>query len=264
MRFDAIFPTTYNQEHPSEEFFGSGLELKGLRLARQLKGFCGIPVNSEEELRLILMNRYFACLLPATALALILSVPAFAQPAATAPAAAAVPASAKVGIVNIQAAIVGSNEGQRDFEDLQKKFDPKRQELEGMNKDVEEMQKKFNAQGDKLNDQARADLLRQIDSKKKELQRSYEDANTDIQAQQNEIANRIGQKLVSVLDKYAKTNGFTVILDVSGQQSPVLWAASSVDITQAVVDAYNTESGVPAPPKKAAAADAKPAGDAKK
>ena len=157
------------------------------------------------------MNRYFASLVPAAALAMIFSVPAFAQPAATAPAAAAaVPASAKVGIVNIQAAIVGSNEGQRDFEELQKKFDPKRQELEGLNKEVDELQKKFNAQGDKLNDEARADLLKQIDSKKKQLQRNYEDANTDIQAQQNDIANRIGQKLVSVLDKYAKANGFTV------------------------------------------------------
>jgi Skp family chaperone for outer membrane proteins len=206
------------------------------------------------------MNRNFACLVPATALALILSVPGFAQSAAPAPAAAAaVPTSAKVGIVNIQGAIVGSNEGQRDFEELQKKFDPKRQELEGLNKEVDELQKKFNTQGDKLNDEARGDLLKQIDSKKKQLQRNYEDANTDIQAQQNEIANRIGQKLVSVLDKYAKANGFTVILDVSGQQSPVLWAASSVDITQSVVDAYNAESGVPAQPKKAAAADSKPA-----
>jgi outer membrane protein len=210
------------------------------------------------------MNRYFACLVPAAALAMVLSVPGFAQPSASAPAAAAVPVATKVGIVNIQAAIVGSNEGQRDFEELQKKFDPKRQELEGMNKDVEELQKKFNAQGDKLNDEARAELLKEIDSKKKQLQRNYEDANTDIQAQQNDIANRIGQKLVSVLDKYAKDNGFTVVLDVSGQQSPVLWAASSVDITQPVVEAYNAQSGVPAPPKKAAAADAKPAANAKK
>ncbi|MGC2209005.1 MAG: OmpH family outer membrane protein [Candidatus Korobacteraceae bacterium] len=210
------------------------------------------------------MNRYFACLVPAAALAMILSVPGFAQSSASAPAAAAVPVATKVGIVNIQAAIVGSNEGQRDFEELQKKFDPKRQELEGLNKEVDELQKKFNAQGDKLNDEARAELLKEIDSKKKQLQRNYEDANTDIQAQQNDIANRIGQKLVSVLDKYAKDNGFTVVLDVSGQQSPVLWAASSVDITQPVVDAYNAQSGVPAPPKKAAAADAKPAANAKK
>jgi outer membrane protein len=205
------------------------------------------------------MNRNFARLIPAMALALTLSVPAFAQsaaPAATTPAPTA-PAATKVGIINIQAAIVNSNEGQRDFENLQKKFDPKRAELENLNKEVDELQKKFNAQGDKLNDEARGDLLKQIDSKKKILQRNYEDANTDVQAQQNEIANRIGQKLVGVLDKFAKDNGFTVILDVSGQSSPVLWADSSVDITKMVVEAYNTQSGVSAP-LKAPTAAAKP------
>jgi outer membrane protein len=195
------------------------------------------------------------------ALAIILSVPALAQ--SSAPAASAAPAVTKVGIVNIQAAIVNSNEGQRDFETLQKKFDPKRTELESLNKEVDELQKKFNTQGDKLNDEARGDLLKQIDSKKKTLQRSYEDANTDIQAQQNEIANRIGQKLVEVLDKYAKDNNYTLILDVSGQASPVLWAASSVDITKAVVDAYNAQSGVAAP-AKAAAKPAAPAAAPKK
>ena len=186
------------------------------------------------------------------ALALILSVPAVAQPAA--PTAAAAPAVTKVGIINIQAAIVNSNEGQRDFEQLQKKFDPKRVELENLNKEVDELQKKFNAQQDKLSDEARGELLKQIDAKKKTLQRNYEDANTDIQAQQNEIANRIGQKLVEVLDKFAKDNSFTLILDVSGQASPVLWAASSVDVTKPVVDAYNVHSGVAAPAKPTAAA----------
>jgi outer membrane protein len=195
------------------------------------------------------MNRNFARFLPAMALALILSVPALAQSAA--PAASATPTVTKVGIVNIQAAIVNSNEGERDFETLQKKFDPKRTELENLNKEVDELQKKFNAQGDKLSEEARGDLLKQIDAKKKTLQRNYEDANTDVQAQQNEIANRIGQKLVAVLDKYAKDNSFTIILDVSGQSSPVLWAASSVDITKAMVDAYNAQSGVAAPVKPA-------------
>jgi outer membrane protein len=197
------------------------------------------------------MNRNFARLIPALALALVLSVPALAQSAT--PAASAAPTVTKVGIVNIQAAIVNSNEGQRDFESLQKKFDPKRTELENLNKEVDELQKKFNTQGDKLNEDARGELLKQIDAKKKTLQRNYEDANTDIQAQQNEIANRIGQKLVEVLDKYAKDNSFTLILDVSGQSSPVLWAASSVDITKPVVEAYNAQSGVAAPAKPVAA-----------
>jgi Skp family chaperone for outer membrane proteins len=184
------------------------------------------------------MNRNIARLIPAMALAVILSVPAFAQTAAPAASATSASNTTKVGIVNIQAAIVNSNEGQRDFETLQKKF---------------------NTQGDKLNDEARGDLLKQIDAKKKTLQRNYEDANTDIQAQQNEIANRIGQKLVEVLDKYAKANNFTLILDVSGQTSPVLWADSSVEITKAVVEAYNAQSGVAAPAKTAVTKPAVPA-----
>ena len=194
-----------------------------------------------------------ALLVTVAALTLVLGLPVLAQSAASAPAVApaAAAASGKVGIVNIQQAIVTSNEGQRDFAELQKKFDPKRQELEGLNKEIEELQKKFNTQAEKLNDEARADLLKQIDSRKKQMQRSYEDANADVQAQQNEIANRIGQKLISVLDKYAKDHDFSVVLDVSGQASPVLWAAASVDMTKAVIDAYNAQSGVPAPAKSA-------------
>jgi outer membrane protein len=43
-----------------------------------------------------------------------------------------------------------------------------------------------------------------------------------------------------------------MVIDVSTQQSPVLWAAQSVDITKPIIEAYNQESGVPAPPKPAA------------
>ena len=195
-------------------------------------------------------------LILAAALTLALCATGWAQNAApTAAPAAAEAASAnaegantnKVGIVNIQSAIITSNEGQRDFQELQKKFDPKRQELESLNTEIQDLQKKFSTQGDKLSDEARGTMLKDIDSKKKQLQRNYEDANTDVQQQQNEIANRIGQKMIQVLDKYAKEHGYSVILDVSGQQSPVLWATSSIDITKELVDAYNASSGVAAP-----------------
>jgi outer membrane protein len=45
-----------------------------------------------------------------------------------------------------------------------------------------------------------------------------------------------------------------MVLDVSQQQTPVLFALPNTDITNSVVDAYNTKSGVPAPPAQAAAA----------
>ncbi len=197
------------------------------------------------------------------ALAAILSVGALAQtgsaastPAPSVPATTAAP---KIGIINMQQAILASHEGRRDFEALQKKFEPKQAELKGMNDEVEGLKKQLNTQGDKLNDEARSTLVKNIESKQKSLQRSLEDAQGDFQAQQNDILNRIGQKMMEVLDKYAKENGYTMILDVSNPSSPVLWAGASSDVTKAIVDAYNTQSGVAAPPAAKPSASAKPA-----
>jgi Skp family chaperone for outer membrane proteins len=198
------------------------------------------------------------------ALAFILSLAAMAQTSSAAanPASSNAPAAApadtpsatsatgvtRIGIINMQQAILASNEGRRDFEALSKKFEPKQTELKGQNDEVDNLKKQLNTQGDKLNEGARANLVKTIEDKQKSLQRSYEDAQSDFQTQQNEILNRVGSKMMDVLDKYAKQNGYALVLDVSNQNSPVLWAGASTDLTKAIVDQYNTVSGVPAPP----------------
>ncbi len=164
----------------------------------------------------------------------------------------------KVGIINIQQAIVTSNEGRRDFETLSKKYEPKQAELQKANQKLEDDKKQLSTQGDKMNDDARSKLSKQIEQEQRELQHSFEAAQADFQGEQNDLANKIGQKMMKTLDKYAKENGFSLVLDVSSPQSPVLWAnLPAVDLTDAVVSAYNVESGVPAPP--AAPAGTKPA-----
>jgi len=174
---------------------------------------------------------------------------------------------AKVGIIDIQQAIIGTNEGARDFEALQKKFEPKRNELSSQNTEIEGMKKQLNTQGDKMNEEARANLVKSIETKQKSLQRSAEDAQADYQQQQNEIAQRILQKMAPVIDKYAKANGYGLLFDSSNPwpQGPLLWATAGVDLTKTIVDAYNSQSGVAAPPKPAGAPGAttgKPVGAA--
>lgn len=199
------------------------------------------------------------------AMAFVISVAALAQTgsAAAAPAAAA-PASAapavtgtgtKVGTISMEQAIFATNEGRRDFDALQKKLEPKQNELKGDNDEIEGLKKQLNTQGDKLNDDARANLVKQIETKQKSLDRKLQDAREDAQNQQNEIAQRILQKLGPMLVKYAADNGFGVIIDTSQPwpQSPVVWWGEAVDVTKPVVDAYNAQSGVPAPATTAAA-----------
>jgi outer membrane protein len=158
----------------------------------------------------------------------------------------------KVAIINIQAAIANTNEGQRDLDALQKKFEPKQIELKSLSDEVDSLKKQLAAQTEKLNDDERNRRVQAIEAKQKTLQRNLEDAQNEYQTQSNEIAQRIGGKLMQSLDNYAKQNGYAVVIDVSSQQSPVLWAATQVDITKPVIDAYNAVSGVAAPAPKAA------------
>jgi outer membrane protein len=203
-------------------------------------------------------RKLFRFILPAA----LLTVTALAQTGTAAAANPATPsATTRIGIINIQNAIVLTNEGRRDFDALQKKFEPTQSTLNNLNQEIDNLKKQLQTQGDKLNEQSRADMVKSIETKQKTLQRQAEDAQADFQAQQNEIANRIGGKLLEVLDKYAKQGGYSVILDVSSQQSPVLWAAQTTDVTQDIVNTYNAQSGVAAP---ASGGAAKPAGAAVK
>jgi len=200
-------------------------------------------------------------------IAVVSMISAFAQTSATAPPSAAgssatgsptAPASStpiatgtvsKIGTINIEQAVVGTNEGQRDFEALRKKLEPKQNELKGQNDELENLQKQLQTQGDKLNEDARATLVKQIETKKKSFDRSVQDAQEDAQNQQKEIFQRILQKMAPVIVKHAQAGGFAMIVDTSNPwpQSPVLWYGEGGDITKAVVDLYNTQSGVPAP-----------------
>jgi outer membrane protein len=184
-----------------------------------------------------------------------------AAPATTTTTTATTPAgTSKVGIIDIQQAIVATNEGARDFDVLAKKFEPKRTELQNQNTEIDGLKKQLQTQGDKMNDEARASLVKSIEIKQKSLQRSAEDAQNEFQQQQNEVAQRILQKMAPVIDKYAKENGFSLLLDSSNPwpQGPLLWATAGVDVTKPVVDAYNAQSGVPAPAKPAGTTTPKP------
>jgi outer membrane protein len=191
------------------------------------------------------------------ALAAILASAFALNASAQTPAPAAAPAiPAKVAVIAFQVAVAQTNEGQRDFSDLQKKFEPKRTQLKGLSDEIDNLKKQLQAQGDKLSAAESAARTKTIDDKTKQLQRSAEDAQNDFQTEVQEMYNTLASKVYEVVSSYAKGQGYTLVIDVSQQQSPVLWAADSTNITQQVVDGYNTKSGVPAPPPAPAGAAA--------
>lgn len=185
-----------------------------------------------------------------------LALQAAAQtPSAPASSAASAPVGpAKIAIIAFQPAVAQTNEGQRAFADLQKKYTPKQTQLKALSDEIDKLTKDLQTQGDKLSDAERAARAKTIDDKKKQLERSAEDAQNDFQNEMNELYGSLAQKVYDVLNDYAKQHGYTLVLDIAQQQNPVLFASDSTNITKQVIDAYNTKSGIPAPPAPAAGA----------
>ena len=176
-----------------------------------------------------------------------------AAPATTTTAAA--PAGPpKIAVIAFQVAVGQTNEFQRNFADLQKKYDPKRQQLKNLNDEIDNLTKQLQAQADKLSDQERANRAKVIDDKKKQLQRDGDDASNDFQNEMQEMYTGVASKVYDVLSTFAQQHGYTLVLDVAQQQTPVLYAVDSTNITKPIIDAYNVKSGVPAPPQPPAGA----------
>jgi outer membrane protein len=189
-------------------------------------------------------SKLFRFVLPAvllTVTSLAQTGNAAAAPVPTSPASSSI----KIGTINMQAVILNTTEGQRDFDALQKKFQPKQTELQALNKEIDDLKKQLDAQGSKMNDDARATLVKSIETKQKSFQRSAEDAQNDYDGQKNEIVQKILTKLAPIIQKYAQDNAYGLIVDVSNPwpQGEVLWAGPSVDISKAIVDEYNSQNG---------------------
>jgi len=201
-----------------------------------------------------LLAALLAAAIPAVAHAQVAAAPGV--PAAPSASAAVAPTAypAKIALIAFEQAVVSTNEGQKTLADAQKKYAPQKTKIEGLSAEIDTLKKQLQA-GQSLTDQQRAAKLKEIDAKDKELQHETEDAQNAYDLEVRESLSKVMQKVNVVLQDYVKKNGYTLLLDVGGQQSPVMWAANepNADITQAVVDAYNASSGVAAPPPAAPA-----------
>ncbi len=79
-------------------------------------------------------------------------------------------------------AVAQTNEGQRNFADLQKKYEPRRQQLKALSDEIDNLTKQLQAQGDKLTPAEQQSKATAIDDKKKQLDRDAQDAQNDFSA----------------------------------------------------------------------------------
>lgn len=153
----------------------------------------------------------------------------------------------KIGTINMQQTILASNAGRRDFEALNFRFEPKETELKRLSEEIDSLKKQLDTQQNMLNDEARSQLMKSIESKQKNLERATQDAQEDYESQRSELVSKLLTKLAPVVQKYFNDNHYSLLLDTSQPwpQGLVVLSSPATDITQEVLEAFNTVSGVP-------------------
>jgi outer membrane protein len=190
------------------------------------------------------------------AVAALLLIPAVRAQSTSAAAAAA---PTKVGVINVQVAITSTAEGKQAAAEMQSQFTPRQTELENLRKEIEDIQTRLRTGSNALSDEERARLAAQGDQKSRIFQRKQQESQDDFNEAQREIVDRIGRKMVEILDKYSRENGYAIIFDTSAQSTPVIYAANQIDVTQDIIRLYDQNYPVksaggskPAAPKPAA------------
>ncbi len=144
-------------------------------------------------------------------------------------------AQVKVGVINMQAAILDTAEIKKASTDLEAKYKPKQAELERVRKELEEIQQKLQSGGEKLPPQSQADLTAQGQRKQRELQRMTQDLQEEVDAERNDILSGSGRRMQEVVKKLAEERGIDVMVDAGS----TLYVKPTLDLTKDATAAFD-------------------------
>jgi outer membrane protein len=145
----------------------------------------------------------------------------------------------KYAVINVQAAIAGTKDGQKAASELEAKAGPKKKELDQKQNDINALKDQLQKGQNTLSEATKNELYKNIQQKTTSLQRDYEDAQADMDQEQQKILQTLGQKVLATIERYARDHGIAMVVDVSLQPNPVMYASPTLDITKEIVDLYD-------------------------
>jgi outer membrane protein len=172
----------------------------------------------------------------------------FANPAA---------AQTKMAVVDVQRAVMQTEDGLRAQATLKKLFDSRQQELNKKQVDMQKQKEDIDRQSHVLSAQALQKKVEDWQKQMVELQSTFSEYNKELEKRQKELTDPIFERVISVIKRLAGQDGYDLIVD----RATVAFARSDLDLTDRVIQLANGSSGgasspTPGPAPKAPAPSA--------
>lgn len=146
-------------------------------------------------------------------------------------------AEVKVGMVNIQKIITTIKEGKSVNTTLEKSFKSKQKLIKKEEEAIKKLQADFQKQNLVLSDKAKAKKAQEIQQKMMAVRQQMEKYQREIQNQEKELKKPILDKLKPIIDEISKSESVAMTFEISS--SPIVYASSTVDLTDKVIKAYD-------------------------
>ena len=163
----------------------------------------------------------------------------------------------KFAVVDVQRAVMETEDGLRAQATLKKFFDKRQQELDAKQTELQKQREEIEKQAKVLSQQALQKRMEDWQKQMVELQTVFVEYNKELQKKQGELTQPIYGKVVALLRRLATQDGYDAIL---GKQA-VPYMRNDLDLTDRVIQMYNGGGGGAAP--TSSAAPASPAAPAK-
>src|SRR5512140_16734 len=157
----------------------------------------------------------------------------------------------KVGVIEVQRIVQESAVGKESLARIQKIQGAKQDDLTKRQNELRDLEKRIQEQGKSLSEEAMEKLQKDYQAKALDLKRFQDDAQREMEELQRKELGELERKVLPVIESVAKDLGYTLVFNKF--QSGLLHADPGVDITDAVIQKFNT--AIAAAPKT----DAKPA-----
>jgi outer membrane protein len=147
----------------------------------------------------------------------------------------AIPAHAqlKIAVVNVQKAMLDSDELKKTSAEIEARYKPRQDELQKLQNDLQSIQQQLS--NNKITPQAQADLQLQGQRKQRDAQRLSDDLQSEFDRDRQDVLGKAAQKMQDVVKKLAEEKGIDIIVDVS----QTLYYKPALDLTADALAAYN-------------------------
>ena len=141
----------------------------------------------------------------------------------------------RVGFIDIQAAVTGTNEWKKEFASFKTKFQKEKLSIAAKEKQLKKMIEDLNKESMVLSPELKKKKSDALLKKKKDFERYVQDKNEEFAKTEKGITGKILKKMVGIIKKLGESKKFTMILE----KKVGLYFDQSVDLTTLATQTYD-------------------------